>query len=619
MSNLKSYKENGSIYVSRFFIFLRKLKEKKKIMFENEQTKITNAIIAFCDKNEIPLGDVIKWTNIPFSGEWGISTSFFQTAANEAKQGKKVIVPKRAQEIAESVAEALGSQSGFARIEATRGYLNLYFSTEDYAQRVIDEVNQKKSDYGKGVSKNERTMVEFSQPNTHKAFHIGHLRSMILGAALSNIHEFAGYDVVRANYIGDTGLHVIKWLWNFEKYHKDALPPETDVIRWLGDLYAEANKRLEDNPDFEEEIKAVFTRWNDKDPVLMHLWEITKQWSIDGFDKIYEEMGIRFDKVYYQSGQEEEGKDIVGILIEKGIAEDERPDGPVIVQIDEKLGLEKEKYRVAVILRSDGTALYATWDMALALKKKAEFNLEHSFYIVDVRQSMHFKQVFKILEIAGFEEAKICEHIPYEIVNLPGNVTMKSREGTVVLLEDLMREAVSRAREIGAERNPDLTEEERDVAAKAVGLAAIKYPMLARDNAKIATFDWEAALDFNGQAAPYIQYAHVRCMSMLRRGEGFSKKTKPITYALEPAEIQLIELLSQFPQAVQSASAENKTLHITNLAYEVAKAFNVFYRQCPVLKAEQEIAEIRLRIVDSARQVLANSLNILTIEAPIKM
>ena len=588
-------------------------------MFEKEQSNITTTILAYCKENEIPLGDEIKWTNIPFSGEWGISTSFFQTAANEAKQGKKVIVPQRAQEIAEGVIEALGEQSNFSRMEAIRGYINLYFSTKTYAQRVIDEVINRKEEYGKGAAKNERTMVEFSQPNTHKAFHIGHLRSMILGAALSNIHEFAGYDVVRANYLGDTGLHVIKWLWNFEKYHDGETPPETDVIRWLGDLYAEANKRLDETPEFEDEIKAVFARWDARDEALMNLWEVTKQWSLDGFNRIYDEMGVHFDKVYFQSGQDEEGKQVVDALIENGIAEDERPEGPVIVRIDEKLGLEKEKYRVAVILRSDGTALYATWDMALAQKKKEEFNLDHSFYVVDVRQSMHFKQVFKILEIAGYEAADICEHIPYEIVNLPGNVTMKSREGTVVLLEDLMREAVNRAKEIGAERNPDLTEEERNAAAKAVGLGAIKYPMLARDNAKIATFDWEAALDFNGQAAPYIQYAHVRCMSMLRRGEELMNGSGEILHDLEPAEIQLIELISQFPKAVQAASAENKTLHITSLAYEMAKAFNAFYRQCPVLKAEKEVAEFRIRLVDASRQVMANALNILTIDAPMKM
>ncbi len=587
-------------------------------MFEKEQANITKIILQYCEENEIPL-DEIKWTNIPFSGEWGISTSFFQTAANEAKKGKKVIVPQRAQEIAEGVIEALGEQENFSRMEAVRGYLNLYFSTNTYAERVIDEVIERKENYGKGVSKNERTMVEFSQPNTHKAFHIGHLRSMILGAALSNIHEFAGYDVVRANYLGDTGLHVIKWLWNFEKYHAGETPPETDVIRWLGDLYAEANTRLEETPEFEEEIKAVFARWDAKDPALMQLWEVTKQWSLDGFNRIYDEMGIHFDKVYFQSGQDADGKVVVDSLIKRGIAEDERPEGPVIVRIDEQLGLEKEKYRVAVVLRSDSTALYATWDLALAQKKKNEFNLDHSFYVVDVRQSMHFNQVFKILEIAGYDAAQICEHVPYEIVNLPGNVTMKSREGTVVLLEDLMREAVNRAKEIGAERNPDLTEEERNAAAKAVGLAAIKYPMLARDNAKIATFDWEAALDFNGQAAPYIQYAHVRCMSMLRRGDELVEGNGSLQHTLEPSEIELIELISQFPNAVQAASAENKTLHITNLAYEVAKAFNAFYRQCPVLKADPAVAQFRLKLVDATRQVLSNALGILTIEAPEKM
>ncbi|MBN1231666.1 MAG: arginine--tRNA ligase [Anaerolineales bacterium] len=586
-------------------------------MFETEQSIIENKIKQFCAENDIPVDPEIKWSNIPFSGEWGISTSFFQTAANEAKQGKKVIVPQRANEIAELLVIEMGIPTGFSRVEAVKGYLNLYFKTGDYAKRVIDEVIEKKEFFGKGADKGEGALVEFSQPNTHKAFHIGHLRSMIFGAALSNIHEFAGYRVVRANYIGDTGLHVIKWLWNFEKSHSGEEPPPGETTRWMGDIYAESSRKLDEDPALEEEIKQTFVRWDARDPALMQLWEKTRQWSLDGFMEIYGKMGVLFDRIYFQSEEDTRGKQIVNELIEREIAEDERPEGPVIVRIDDKLGLDKEKYRVAVILRSDSTALYATWDMSLALKKYEEYDLTHSYYVVDVRQSMHFSQVFKILEIAGYtKQAAICEHVPYEIVNLPGNVTMKSREGTVVLLEDLMKEAINRAEEIAAERNASLNETQRKEVGEAVGLAAIKFPLLARDNTKIATFDWDAALDFNGQAAPYIQYAHVRCSSLIRKQDGIVPEPIMPDYELDPSEIQLIELLASFPNVVQTASKENKTLHITNLGYELARSFNNFYNQCPVLKAESGVLEFRLRIVAATRQAIANCLNLLTISAP---
>jgi arginyl-tRNA synthetase len=217
---------------------------------------------------------------------------------------------------------------------------------------------------------------------------------------------------------------------------------------------------------------------------------------------------------------EEPGKELVEELIQRGLAIDERPAGPVVVKLDEILGLQKETYRVLVVLRSDGTSLYSTKDLALAIKKFEQFPLDRSIYVIDVRQSLYLKQIYKTLELMGYEWAKRCVHLAYELVNLPGNVTMSSREGTVVLLEDLLREAHQRALEIVREKNPALTAEEMNIVAEQVALGAVKYPMLARENIRIATFDWQSALDFNGQAAPYIQYAHVRANSILRKVEG---------------------------------------------------------------------------------------------------
>ncbi|MGD8752387.1 MAG: arginine--tRNA ligase, partial [Anaerolineales bacterium] len=293
--------------------------------------------------------------------------------------------------------------------------------------------------------------------------------------------------------------------------------------------------------------------------------------------------------------------------------------GPVLVRIDDQLGLEEERYRVMVILRSDGTALYQTEDLALALLKFKEYDLDRSIYVVDVRQSMHFQQVWKILEIAGYAEAKKCYHLAYELVNLPGNVTMASREGTVVLLEDLIREAVERAKEIVNEKNPSLDEEQKQSVAEAVGLGSLKYPMLDRDNTKIVTFDWESALDFNGQAAPYIQYAHVRANSILRRLQEPLPESFVPSYKMEAAEIELIDLISRLPNEVQRAAAAYKTLTITTYAYELARGFNDFYRQCPVLKAESQVRDFRLRLVAASRQAIANVLALLGIKAPVVM
>lgn len=586
-------------------------------MFALEKKHLENQLGDYCLQHEIPLPEVWSWTPIPFSGEWGIATSFFKIAAQEARAGKKVNVGQRAQEIAATLAEFLGTPEGFSRVVAVKGYLNLYFSTAEYSRRVVDAILTQREQFGRGAHKNARVMVEYSQPNTHKAFHVGHLRSAILGDVICRILDAAGYEVVRANYFGDIGLHVIKWLWNYMKYHAGEHPPAQDVTRWMGELYAEATHRLDEHPELETEVREIYARWDRDEFEVVALWKKTRQWSLDGFDDMYRMLDIPFDRLYANSDAEKAGKEIVQELIGKHIAMDERPNGPVIVKLDELLNLEKEKYRVLVVLRSDGTALYATEDLALAKIKFSEYpDLVQSIYVVDVRQSLHFQQVFKTLELAGYEWATRCVHLPYELVNLPGNVTVSSREGTVVLLEDLIREATQRAREVVEQKNPALPEREKETVSLQVALGAIKYPMLARDHTKIATFDWETALDFEGQAAPYIQYAHVRANSILRKaGEVLADSLTP-SFDLHPAEVQLIDWLSRVPAEIQRAAAEFKTLHITNLTYQIAKTFSDFYNQCPVLSTEGEVRIFRLRLVAATRQVLENLLACLGIAAP---
>jgi arginyl-tRNA synthetase len=597
-------------------------------MFQVEQQAIAEKIKTFCVAHGIPLA-ALEWKPIPFEGEWGFSTSFFATAALEARTGRKGFVPLRAQEIAGQVKEAVQDVPGISHVEAVKGYLNLFFETAEYARRVVDTILEQKNRFGSGPATGQRVMIEFSQPNTHKAFHVGHLRSAILGDALARIIEFAGYKVVRANYPGDMGLHVIKWLWAYLKYHAGE-QPGADITEWMGRVYAQASRRLEENPELESEVRAVYARWDKRDPEIVALWQKTRQWSLVGFQQMYAALDIRFDKYYFNSEEEQAGKQIVEELVKRDIATDERPrGGAVVVKIDELLGLKKEQYRTTVILRSDGTALYSTEDLALVLHKFRDYpDLSRSVYVVDVRQSLHFTQVFKIMEIAGYEQAKKCVHVAYELVTLPGNVVVSSREGTVVLLEDLLREAVARAREEASWRNPSLSGEQLDAVAKAVGLGALKYPIVARENTKLVTFDWKAALDFNGQAAPYIQYAHVRCNSIIKKSKAESSKSESrsfedaqerpadSTYDLHAAEIQLIDLISRFPAEVQRAAAEYKPLIIANSAYDIAKAFAGFYDTCPVVHAEPQVREARLRLVAATKYTLANALALLGITAP---
>jgi arginyl-tRNA synthetase len=584
-------------------------------MFEAEQKGIEEQIRAYCASHSLPEPN-LRWTWIPFSGQWGFSTSFFQLAAATFKD-QKCSIPQKAQEIAAGIADQIGIPDGFSKVEAVKGYLNLTFDPALYTRRVIDTVLELGGSYGRGKRLDEQVMVEFSQPNTHKAFHVGHLRSAILGDVLSNLLDAAGYDVVRANYPGDMGLHVIKWLWNYENFHLGEKPGR-DITRWMGDLYSEASKRLDENPELDNEVREVYRRWDRREPALVALWKETRQWSLDGFTEMYNRLGIHFDTYYFNSMFEDSGREMVQDLIQKGIAEDERPDnGPVVVKLDEKLGLKTEKYRVFVILRSDGTALYATEDLALARQKFTDYpDLSRSYYVVDVRQSLHFTQVFKTLELAGYDWATRCFHVPYEIVSMPGNVVMSSREGSVVLLEDLLREATERALQVVREKNPELSEDQKQEIARAVGIGAIKYPMLTRDNTKVVTFDWQSALDFNGQAAPYIQYACVRANSILRKAAVNLRGSLIPDYPLSQPEVVLIDLIGRLPNEIQNAARDLRPLLITTLAYDLAKAFNDFYTQCPVIQAEENIRNSRLRLVAAAKQAMTNSLALLGITAP---
>ncbi len=587
-------------------------------MFEAQQRALEQQIRRLLEAEGVPLPERFSYVEIPFRGTWGFGLPMFPLAAAEIRaKGLKVPVPQRAQELAEKLAEALGTPPGFRQVEAVRGYLNFYLDPYLYSREIIDRVLTEGARYGHHPRRGERVMVEFSQPNTHKALHVGHLRGTILGDVVCRILDAAGYDVIRANYLGDIGWHVMKWLWNYLKFHNGEEPPEEDKIRWMGQIYVEATKRLEEHPEWEAEVRELFRRWDQGDPELRALWEKTRQWSIEGFEQIYRLLNVSFDRVYYESEVEEPGKRLVETLIERGIAVDQRPEGPVIVPLDELLGLKKETYRTYVVLRSDGTSLYSTKDLALAIQKFEEYpDLARSIYVVDVRQTLYLKQIFKTLEVMGYPWADRLYHLAFEVVTLPGNVVLKTREGEVVLLKELLEEAVRRARALVEEKNPGLAPEVKDKVARAVALGSLKYTMLAREVNRKVTFEWERALDFQGVAAPYIQYAHVRANSILRRAGGQIPDPVTPTHELHATEVDLISQMALLPDKVLQAAREFKPLVLTNHAYELARAFNDFYNTCPVLQAEEPTRSFRLRLVAAARQALANALALLNIEAP---
>lgn len=600
-------------------------------MFEKEQISIAEKINAYLTTSDIPQVE-LKWMPIPFSGEWGISTSFFAVAAAEAKAGKSkgTPVPARAQEIAAAVLAALGEQPGISHSEAVKGYLNLYFSTAEYARRVVETVLADGQKFGAGHPKNERVMVEYAQPNTHHSFHIGHYRNTILGESLARIVQFAGFETIRASYPGDLGLGVITVLWAYDKFYKGQEPGDIhERGQWLLKIYAEATNLLSEREgetpeekarreSYDAERREMYRKWDVGDPAVRQLWLETREWSMQELRDILEMMDVKIDVWFFESEVDEPSKKIVDELIQRGIASDERPTGPVIVKIDEKLGLAKEKYRTAVILRSDGTSLYLTKDLALAEQKFDEYHVDRSIYVVDNRQSLHFQQAFKILELWGFKQAEKCFHLAYGFVSLPEGA-MSARRGRVVLFKDVYDEAIQRVLATIAEKNPSMPEGERVGVAKKIGMGALAYSMLSVDNNKDMIFDVNEALSFDGRTGPYIQNAVVRANSILRKagGEARTSNAQIFEYRLTNHEIELIEQMSRFPGVVQQAADEYRPLLVATYVYDLANAFHSFYHAVPVLQADDpDTVAARLRLVAAARQTLTNALHLLGIGAP---
>jgi len=598
-------------------------------MFNDIQQTIEEKIKAWVAASDITLAP-LKWTSIPFSGEWGISTSFFQTAADEARAGRGTgkPVPQRAQELAEQARVQVGGVEGVSHMEAVKGYLNVYFETGAYARRVVDTVLASGADFGRGAAKGERVMVEYCQPNTHHSFHIGHYRTTILGESLARLTEFAGFETIRASYPGDIGLGVITVMWAYNKFYKGQEPAGVhERGQWLLKIYAEATALLEKKDDesaeqaaqreaYDAERREMYRKWDAGDPEVRELWLVTREWSLEEMHDVLNTLDVKMDVYFYESEVDEPSKAIVQELIERGIATDERSmGGPVIIKIDEKLGLAKEKYRTAVILRSDGTSLYLTKDLALARVKFEQYHVDRSIYVVDFRQNLHFQQAFKILEMWGFPQAAKCYHLSYGYITLPEGA-MSSRRGRVILFKDVADEAVKRVLAVESERSGDIPESERETIAKQIGLGALAYSILSVDNNKDIVFNMDEALSFDGRTGPYIQNAHVRANSILKKANA-QLQPAAFSHNMEKHEIELIEQVSRFPAVVEQAANEYRPMVMAMYAYDLADTFHSFYHAVPVMQTEDEEARnARLRLVAAARQTLANALRLLDIHAP---
>ena len=514
------------------------------------------------------------------------------------------ILKKNPVQIAKELESKIKLPKGIEKIKATGPYLNFFLEKSELAVDVVKKILREKASFGKGKNK-QKVMIEFSQPNTHKAFHVGHIRGTSLGESLSRIFEFEGNKVIRANYSGDTGMHIAKWIWCYTNFHsKEKL---TDDESWIAGIYVDAVKRLAKNEKLQEQVDIINKKIEDKsDKKINDLWKKTRELSIKSWKKIYDELSTRFDVHYFESQVEKRGKEIAQELVKKGIAE--ISEGATIINL-EKYGLS-----VWVLLRKDGTVLYSSKDLALVEKKLKENKLDKCIYIVADEQNLHLQQLFKTLELIRFPGAEKCSHIPFGLVRLPEG-KMSSRTGQNIIYSDFKNEVVDYAKKEIKKRFPKLSDDALEKRALAISIAAIKFSMLKQGTNKVIIFSKEDALNFEGDTGPYIQYSYARASSILKKSEKKPDVTLAAakTLKIEEKESLLIKKLAEFPEIASNAYKNLSPSVIANYALELAHIFNEFYHETKVIGSDNE--EFLLALVDSFRIVCKQSLYLLGIEA----
>lgn len=507
--------------------------------------------------------------------------------------------------IANGLADTLEPSGLVGKIDTAGPYVNFRFDRKAFATEVIQEVLSATETFGETTSDDKgKVMVEYAQPNTHKDLHVGHLRNICLGLSVVRLMDAAGRDVIPVSYIGDIGADVAKCLWAYSAFHSDDEIPENKA-KFLGEMYVEATKKLDEDESLKEEVAETQQQLESGNDVLVALWEETRRWSLERFEEAFIELGATFEKVYYESDVLDDGKKVVEDLLARGIAKESQ--GAIIVDLEEyDLG-------VLVILKSDGSALYSTEDLALATKKFADYDVASSVHIVDVRQALYFKQIFKTFELMGFDKELV--HLAYEFVTLKDGA-MSSRKGNVLSYDHFKDELLRRTEEETKKRHEDWEDIKIRENAWMIAEGAMKFGMLRQDPDKKIVFDIDDALSFEGFTGPYVQYAHARLSSIIAKA---GEKMSVTEGSEDEAEYAALRLLAELPDKVRESAAQYKPSILAQYAFELAQACSQFYRDVHVLNAEDEVKSRRLAIAEALRIGLRRSLYLLGISAPEEM
>ncbi len=525
-----------------------------------------------------------------------------------AKQLKKA--PDR---IAEDLAKKITLAAPFRKVEVSGPYLNFFVDAGELAKLVLPGILKQKDAYGTGEGKGkakkakETVMLEYPSPNTNKPLHLGHIRNMLIGSSVSSILAHRGCRIIRANLNNDRGVHICKSMLAYKKWGSNA-EPDMKSDHFVGKFYVLYCQKEKEHPELEQEIQAMLQQWEEGNKEVRRLWKLMNTWAYNGFEETYAKLGISFDTYYYESDFYDKGKEIVLDGLKKGIfGKDEK--GNVCAEL-EQYGMPNK-----ILLRADGTAIYITQDIYLAQLKFKEHKLDRSICVVGSEQNAHFRQLFKVLELLGYSWANKCHHLSYGMVYLPEG-KMKSREGTVVDADDFIANMIDLAKVEVRKRYHDLLEEEVEARARLIGLGALKFYMLKTDHHHDIYYDPKESLSFDGETGPYVQYAHARICSVLKKhGKSVSAKAD-IALLTNPHEKRIAVLLGNFPAVVQEAAAHLRPSMVARYLLDLAQAFNEFYHACPILTEEEQLKQARLMLISCVKIVIHRGLHLLGIESP---
>ena len=516
---------------------------------------------------------------------------------------EKAAPPKIAAELAGKVQ----SSPMFARVEAAGPYVNFYCNRGALTDYTLKEVTRYKDKFGnQSLGQGKTVLIDFSAPNIAKPFGVGHLRSTMIGNSLHRIHSAMGYKTVGINHLGDWGTQFGNLIAAFLKWGElERL--EQDPIKYLYELYVRFHKETEADPGLLDEGRAWFKRLEEGDPQATELWSKFRDMSLTEFKRVYTMLDVDFDSWQGESFYNEMLDDTVEEVKTLGLLE--LSQGAWIVD------LEDEGMPPCLLRKQDGASLYATRDLAAARYRYKTWGFEKMLYVVGVDQTLSFRQLFSVLRKMGYPWVDACQHIPFGLIRFKDG-KMSTRQGTLIFLEDVLAKATDLAGAIIAEKNPDL--KNREEVARQVGIGAVIFGDLSNDRIKDIDFDWEKILDFSGETAPYIQYAHARICSILRKADLTSPSFDPELLDSD-YENAVVSALTKFPEVIEKAAETCKPSLVARYLIDLAREFNRFYHQCPVLNAQEDVRNARLALADAVRQVLANGLYLLGIAAPEEM